>query len=99
MTRLAWTVLVIVFVIGWALATWCIRHQQQAHKLGERHTRNPSMFHAPKGGCPEGTQAVPDMFELDGKPVPGCFNPNGDGTIDVLYPGESTNITVRPSGR
>jgi hypothetical protein len=54
----------------------------------------PSLFHAPEGGCPAGTISEPLMFRRAGKPVAGCFDPQGDGSIDALYPGESVAVPV-----
>lgn len=50
--------------------------------------------HAEKGRCPSGGDFVPDMFKKNGKPGAGCFDPNGDGSIDVLYPGESIELNM-----
>jgi hypothetical protein len=56
-----------------------------------------SYFHMPAAGCPAGSQSVPDMFKRRDRTVPGCYNPAGDGTIDVLHPGEGVVIQLRPA--
>ena len=57
-----------------------------------------SMFHAPSSGCPEGTELHPHAFQLDGKPVEGCWNPEGDGSTDFLRPGESFELVIPMPG-
>jgi hypothetical protein len=79
---------VVVYIVVMLLVGCVMYLAQKVTKKLE----NYSMMHVPPGGCPPNTQYVKDMFHLDGKEIPGCFNPNGNGMIDVLRPGESIEL-------
>lgn len=55
-----------------------------------------SIMHKPKAGCPKGYKNMPGAFaEKDGTHRDGCMNfDGGDGSIDVLYGGESFNFVL-----
>lgn len=57
-------------------------------------TSTSSMFHEPATGCPAGTELVPDMFARDGVDIPGCFNPDGDGSVDIIRPRELVRMRI-----
>ena len=56
-----------------------------------------SVFHRPVGAdCPKGTTLLPKYFsEADGSTQDACHNPNGNGSIDYLNPGEGCSIGVQ----
>ena len=94
--------ILLVVVIFWCavsafrlVTTIRLNHQLDVLKtLKFKSTEKYSVFHVPDGGCPSGTTLNPEMFRLGGKPVPGCFDADGNGSIDVLRPGESFSVFV-----
>jgi len=56
-----------------------------------------SIFHKPDGAdCPSGTTLLAGYFSSeDGSIHDACFNPNGNGSIDYLNPGEGFKIPFR----
>lgn len=60
-----------------------------------------SVFHKPlNANCPIGTTLMPAYFkQKDGSMLDACHNPNGDGSIDYLNPGESMSLSIGPSAR
>lgn len=57
-----------------------------------------SLLHMPASGkCPDGFEAIRDIFERDGRRYPGCSRIGGDpnsGMIDRIGPGESVGIAI-----
>jgi hypothetical protein len=51
-------------------------------------------LHRPAEGCPAGTTPVDDLFRMKGELLPGCFDPQGDGSVDLLRPNEG--LRLRP---
>jgi hypothetical protein len=57
--------------------------------------RPNSITHMPSGGCPPGSRELKGIFrEKNGSKISACFNPNGDGSIDVINPGESVEFAI-----
>jgi hypothetical protein len=56
-----------------------------------------SIFHKPLGAdCPAGTTLILGYFtERDGTKVDACHNPDGDGSVDYLNPGEGCTMSIR----
>jgi hypothetical protein len=73
-----WCVIMICLDVYWFMAR-------------SKHTTpgRSSIIHVPPGGCPPWTLLQNGFFERNGVKADACYNPAGDGTIDVLYPGES----------
>jgi hypothetical protein len=59
------------------------------HKSG-----SSSIIHVPPNGkCPDGDTRLKAVFiEPDGSKLDACKNPNGDGSVDVLMPGEGVEM-------
>lgn len=55
-----------------------------------------SFFHVPAEGCHAGSSRITGFFIEDhGPALDACFNPHGDGSIDILIPGEGFVETLR----
>jgi hypothetical protein len=74
-------------------------------KMGNELRANPpaagvvpanSIFHKPLGAdCPPGTDLLPNFFtERNGNKIDACHNPQGDGSIDYVNPGEGFEIRL-----
>ena len=67
-----------------------------AHPVAPGVIPSNSVFHKPlNAGCPQGTRLIPGYFtKEDGSKQDACHNPNGDGSIDYLNPGESFFVPI-----
>jgi hypothetical protein len=90
-------VIAVAAVIWLVVAAQAYFHPHPGASYAEP-TPNPksSIFHVPTGGCPAGTEQRSAVFEKDKREIPGCINPQGDGSIDFIRPGESFGINILP---
>ena len=92
--------IVIVAILVCLVLVWIVSHKQhgaiRAAPPAPGVIPKNSVFHKPlRHVCPNGTTLVAGYFtERDGSKVDACHNPNGDGSIDYLHPGESCSIGI-----
>ncbi len=79
-------------LLGLTLILYVSHHQH--YDIDKMYNPKATYFHQPSFGCPPGTMPKDDIFERNGKSVPACYNPHGDGAADFLLPGESQHIVV-----
>ena len=86
----------LAFVLGF-VAGWLSRRMAVILKPPpwESHPCSTcSIIHEPLGGCPADSVETPDFFtEKTGEKLAACFRKDGDGSLDVLMPGESFKET------
>ena len=99
-------VFVLLLVVAAALVAYVIllavrgNHPSFAQPVAAGVVPKNSIFHKPVGAaCPKGTTLLPNYFmHKNGTTLDACYNPNGDGSIDYLNPGEGISLGVHLQG-